>query len=190
MQFKYVKCLRHLHCINEACLQLSRDGHKSPNKLYWEASSPEIFVPEMDNSQIRKCSLVYRVCKKIPSCLALCEASMYYVVSWNPKMTCVAVHFGSHDHLVADGEPWEAICMIHEAVKAWVSQTPKAKLSAIEMAVTRDVFLKELVDETSEGHKLTETELHVLFDKWAKLGTPNMRNIILKKRSRTRGHGE
>ena len=68
---------------------------------------------------------------------------------------------------------------------------PKAKLSAIGMAVTRDVLLKELVDELYEGRKLSELELHALFDKWGKLGTPNMRNIILEERSRsTRAHGE
>ena len=45
LQFKYVICLGHLRCIIEACPQLCRDGHMTPNELYWERSSPEIFVP-------------------------------------------------------------------------------------------------------------------------------------------------
>ena len=61
-------------------------------------------------------------------------------------MTCAAVHFGTHDHLVAPSESREAISEIHDAVKEQVSRTPKAKLSAIGMVVTRDVLLKELVD--------------------------------------------
>ena len=67
---------------------------------------------------------------------------------------------------------------------------PKAKFSAIGMAVIRKVLLKELVDESSEGPKLTDTELRAFFDKWAKIEIPNMRNIISEERSRTRGHGE
>ena len=116
-----MKCLGHLCCMNEACPQLSRDGSKSPNELYWEGSSPEIFISGMDNSQICKCSLVCCVCKKTPSCFAMCEASMYYVVSRNPKMTRAALHFGTHDHHVADNESREAISEIHEAVKAQFS---------------------------------------------------------------------
>ena len=107
--------------MNEACLHLSQDESKAPNELYWEGSSLEIFVPGMDNSQICKCSLVCRVCKMTPSCLALCEASIYYIVSQNPKMTCAAMHFGTHDYLVADGESREANSEIHEIVKAHVS---------------------------------------------------------------------
>ena len=49
LQFKYVKCLGQLHCMNETCPQLYRDGPMTPNKLYWEGSSPEIFVPGIDN---------------------------------------------------------------------------------------------------------------------------------------------
>ena len=106
-------------------------------------------------------------------------------------MTYAALHFGTHDHPVALGECWEAISEIHDAIKAQVSRTPKAKLSAIKMAVTKDVLLKELVNESYEGRKLSDLELHALFDKWAKLRTPNMQNIILKERSRsTRAHGE
>ena len=191
LQFKYVKCLRHLRCINDACPQLCKDGPMTPNKLYREEFSPEIFVPGMDNSQICKCSLVCHLYKKTPSCLAMCEALMYYVVSQNPRMTHAVVHFGTHDHPVAPGESWEAISKIHDVVKAQVSRTPKAKLRAIRMVVTRDVLLKELVDESCEGRKLFELELHALFDKWAKLGTSNMQNIISEERSRsTRAHGE
>ena len=58
------------------------------------------------------------------------------------------------------------------------------------MAVNREVLLKELVDETCEGRRLTKLELQALFDKWTKLGTSNMRNIISEERSKARGHGE
>ena len=61
LQFKYVKCLGHLRCMNETCPQLCRDGPMTPNELYWEGSSPEIFVPRFDNGQICKCSLVCRL---------------------------------------------------------------------------------------------------------------------------------
>ena len=128
----------------------------TPNELYWEGSSPEIFVPGIDNSQIRKCSLVCRLCKRTPSCLARCDAMMYYVVSRNPRMTRAAVHFGTHDHPIAPGESREAISEIHDAMKEQAFRTPKAKLSAIGMAVARDVLLKELVDESGKGHKLSE----------------------------------
>ena len=115
---------------------------------------------------------------------------MYYVVSKNPRMTCGAIHFGTHIHPIADGESREAVSKIHDAMKAHVARTPKAKLSMIRMAVSRNVLLKELIDEICKGRKLTKLELHALFDKWVKLGTPNMQNIISEEKSKTRGHGE
>ena len=78
---------------------------------------------------------------------------MYYVVSKDPRMTHAAVHFGTHDHPVVGGNCKEANNEILDFVKAQVARTPKARLSAIGMAVSREVLLKELVDETCEGQK-------------------------------------
>ena len=55
-------------------------------------------------------------------------------------MTRAAVHFYTHDYPVAPGESREAISEIHDAMKVQVSRTPKTKLSAIGMVITRDIF--------------------------------------------------
>ena len=51
-------------------------------------------------------------------------------------MTHAVVHFGTHNHPIAPGESRKAISEIHDAIKAQVSRTPKAKLRAIVMAVS------------------------------------------------------
>ena len=43
--------------------------------------------------------------------------------------------------------------------------------------------MKDLVDESREGKKLTEEELKQIFDKWAKLSNSSIRNMIAAARS-------
>jgi hypothetical protein len=59
-----------------------------------------------------------------------------------------------------------------------VARTLNAKISAIGMAVGRELLLKGLLDEGANGQKLTETELAQIFDKWAKLEKNTIRNLI------------
>ena len=104
------------------------------------------------------------------------------VVPKNPKMTRVAVHIGTYVHLVADGDFREAMDLICGQIMTQVALTPNAKSSAIGMAVEKELLLKGILDEHSEGRKLIEEELAQIFDKWSKLGSMSLRNLITKAR--------
>ena len=108
---------------------------------------------------------------------------MFYVVSKNPYMSRAVVHIGHHDHLVASRECREALDSIHDEILHQVGKTPNTKVDAIRMAVGRELLLKGLVDESGNGRKFTKEELKHVFDKWAKLSTPSIRNIISEARS-------
>jgi hypothetical protein len=50
------------------------------------------------------------------------------------------------------------------------------------MAVGKELLLKGLLDEDVNGQKFTETELAQVFDKWAKLGSNTIWNLIAMAR--------
>ena len=93
-------------------------------------------------------------------------------------MSRACVHLGTHEHLVATGECREAMNIIRERVRDQVLKTPHAKASAISLAVGRELLLKGLVDESSEGTKLTEEDLAQVFEKWSALSTLCVNNMI------------
>jgi hypothetical protein len=80
-------------------------------------------------------------------------------------MTRAAVHLGTHDHLVVDGDCTEAMDLIRDQIMSQVARTLNAKISTIGMAVGKELFLKGLLDEGANGRKLSETKLAQVFDK-------------------------
>jgi hemerythrin-like domain-containing protein len=48
------------------------------------------------------------------------------------------------------------------------------------MAMEKELLLKGLLDEHGEGRKLIEDELAQVFDRWAKLGSRSLRNLIVE----------
>jgi hypothetical protein len=109
---------------------------------------------------------------------------MFYIVPKNPNMNRVAVYIGTHNHLVVvvDGDCREAMDLIRNQIMTQVALIPNAKNSAIGMAIGKELLLKGLLVEHGEGRKLTEDELAQVFDKWAKLGSRSLRNLIFEAR--------
>ena len=97
-------------------------------------------------------------------------------------MTRAVVHIGTYNHPVADGECKEAMDFIRGQILTEVARTPNAKTSAIGLAVGKELLLKSLFNEGDDGRKLTECEIALIFDKWAKLGSHTVLNMIAKAR--------
>jgi hypothetical protein len=155
---------------------------KAPNDLYWESNSPEVLVPGSMSCTPTKCTVVCRFCKSTPVCLKLCLGKMFYIIPKNYNMSRAAVHIGFHDHPVADGDCREALELIWNQIFAQVAKMPNAKNSAIGLAVGKELLLKGLIDESCNGRKLSEGELEQVFDKWSKLGSHTVRNLIPEAR--------
>jgi hypothetical protein len=72
--------------------------------------------------------------------------------------------------------------LIRGQIMTQVALTPNAKNSTIGMAVGKELLLKGLLVENNEGKKLTKEELAQVFDKWSKLGSRSLRNLISEAR--------
>jgi hypothetical protein len=155
---------------------------KASNNLYWEGNSPEVLVLGPTSCTPTKCTIVCRFCKSTLVCLKLCSCKMFYIIPKNYNMSRVAIHIGFHDHLVADGDCKEALELIRNQIFAQVAKTPDAKNSAIGLAVGKELLLKGLLDESCNGRKLSEGELEQVFDRWSKLGSHMVRNLISEAR--------
>ena len=59
-------------------------------------------------------TLVCSICKRPPSCIAICPAKVYYVLG-KQTTTHAFVHLGTHSHPVKDGElrdMWDRTCSL------------------------------------------------------------------------------
>ena len=133
--------------------------------MYWSGSSPDVLTPGNPKALSLKCKVICKYCKETPSCLALCNCKMYYVVLKDPTMSRACVHFGTHMHLVEKGECRDVVLQIWNEIKVQVEKTPTAKASAIGIAMERKLFMKELVDENSDGKILLQNDLDLIFEK-------------------------
>ena len=157
LSFRYVKCLGHLRCPNDFCPYLERCSEY--NEKYWEGSTPEVLILGQAIDTPRRCTLLCRICKSTSICLKLCLYKMFYITSKDPHISCACVHLGIHKHPIATGECWKAMDIIRERVRDHVTKTPHVKASAISLAVGRELLLKDLVDDSGKGTKLTEENL-------------------------------
>ena len=148
------------------------------NEMYWAGSSPDVLTPGHSSKPSPKCKLVCKHCKSTPSCLVLCPCRMYYIVSKDPLMSKACVHIGTHGHLVAKGHCRDALIQIREKVKVEVAQTSNATPSAISLAVGKELLMQGLIDEDGGRKDFLEDELSLVFEKWSKLSTSSMSNMI------------
>ena len=93
-------------------------------------------------------------------------------------MTKACDHIGYHEHPIAKGLCHDAVIQIREKVKDQVSRTPNATPSAISLAVGKELLMQGLINEDSTGSALLEGELSLVFEKWLKLNTSSMNNMI------------
>ena len=148
------------------------------NEMYWAGSSLDVLTPGPLSKPSPKCKLVCKHCRRTPSCLVLCPCRMFYIVSKDPLMSRACVHIGTHGHLVAKGYCRDALIQIRKKVKDEVARTPNATSSAISLAVGKKLLLQGLIDEDGGGNNLLEGELSLVFEKWSKLSTSSMNNMI------------
>jgi hypothetical protein len=71
------------------------------NELAWDGFTTTSFQVECQPSS--QSSIICKICKTPPACVATCEARIYYVFGGD-HMTRECLHLEVHDHLVKDGE--------------------------------------------------------------------------------------
>ena len=103
---------------------------------------------------------------------------MYYVVSKDPLMIRACIHIGTHKNLVAKGHYRDAMVQIQKMVKDQVVKSPNATPSAILLVVGKELLMQGLIDEDGGGFAMSKGELSLVFEKWSKLSTSSMNNMI------------
>jgi hypothetical protein len=102
LSFRTSTCIGHLRCENQDCEYTSRIHRTSPvNEREWVGltmTTIPIGQPAPPGS-----SLVCKICKVPPICVATCSARIYYV-SGAANMTRACLQLGVHEHPVKVGK--------------------------------------------------------------------------------------
>lgn len=59
-------------------------------------------------------------------------------------MSCAWIHFGLHNHPIAKGDCREFVEVVKKLITDEVIQTPNAKVSSIQLAVSKEFLLQHL----------------------------------------------
>jgi hypothetical protein len=105
LTFRTSTCIGHLRCENQDCEYTSRIHRTSPvNEQEWDGFTMTpipIGQPASAGS-----TLVCKICKVPPICVATCAALIYYVYGAG-NMTRACLYLGVHEHPVKVGEDHE-----------------------------------------------------------------------------------
>ena len=173
LTFRKSVCPGHLQCSNADCDYITRNPGKV-NSTEWAGVLPTPY--EVGCIRPPNSSLVCKICRIPPICLATCGARIFYVYSSDKDTSRAAIHLGRHVHPVSDGVCLETLDRVYECVAQEVQRTPTAKASAIVMAASK-TFLSDYLFRSTPGH-LQGASLDSVMDKFVTLSSANARNMI------------
>ena len=121
-------CAGHLKCMKRKCdFQNRRPRATEFKETDWSRLTAYPF--RVGEYPPPKSTLVCKICRVPPTCLASCPARVYYVFG-KKNMTRARVHIGFDDHPVGYRECRESKVKIENLVEAAVQKNPTAKPSA------------------------------------------------------------
>ena len=178
LTFRTSSCAGHLHCGNLNCDYTTRIHRTSPmNEMEWDGFTPMPFIvgePAPNGS-----TLVYKICKVPPVCIAHYGARIYYVLG-PTNMTCACMHTGVHNHPVKVGEDQEMIERTRKLIEEQVKRTPKATNSAIVMEANKELVGELLIDpKEAPIRKFDLEELVPVLANCKYMSYPSIKNDII-----------
>ena len=102
LTFRSSTCIGHLRCENQECEYTTRIHHTSSVNEREQDGFTVITFPVGQRAPTGS-TLVCKICKVSPICVAACAARVYYVFG-AAHMTRVCLHLGVNDHPVKVGE--------------------------------------------------------------------------------------
>ena len=123
-------------------------------------------------------TLVWKICKVPPICIAACAARVYYVFG-AAHMTRACLHLGVHDHLVKVGEDQGIKERTRQLTKEQVERTPRATNSTIVMEASKELVSDLLIHpEGAAVRKFDLEELLPVLEKCKYMSSPNIKNDV------------
>jgi hypothetical protein len=102
LTFRTSTCIGHLSCENQDCEYTTRIHHTSPiNEREWDGFTVTT-IPIGQPAPIGS-TLVCKICKVPPICVATCAARIYYVYGAT-NMIRACLHLGVHEHPIKVGD--------------------------------------------------------------------------------------
>jgi hypothetical protein len=177
LTFRTSTCIGHLRCENQDCEYTSRIHHTSMvNEREWNGfimTTIPIGQPAPAGS-----SLVCKICKVPPVCIATCTARIYYVFG-AANMTRACLHLGVHEHPVKVGEDQEIKKRTRKLIEEQVEKTPKATNYTIVMEASKELMGELLIDPKGVlVRKYDLKELVSVLEKCKYMSSPSIKNDV------------
>jgi hypothetical protein len=178
LRFRTSKCVGHLRCENKECEYLHRTHRISPvNETEFDGLALQSFA--IGQVSATESTFVCKVCKEPPSCLAICDAKIYYVTS-KRNTTRACIHLGSHKHPVKIGDYRDTKEKINSLIGEQLHRTPLATKSSIVLEASKDLVGEYLLRNEDEPNKvLSFEELVPVLDRCKDMGSPSIRNRVV-----------
>jgi len=184
LKFRKSSCAGHLVCTTLECDYFKRSSKH--NKTEWCGYSSAPFY--VGANPPKGSTLLCKICKYPLEYVGICDARIYYAFSDIALMTWACIHLGNHTHPVASGTSRESVDTISSLIAIQVEENPTATNSTIALAASKQFLDNHLIDN-DEGPKemLQEKSLEDVMDRFQRLSSPNIRNIITSFRSIGKG---
>jgi hypothetical protein len=175
LKFRKSTCTGHLQCLNPACDFIDRNPRKV-NSTEWVGFT--LGPIPVGGEHPPNSTPVCKVCHTPPVCVELCPAKIFHVTCRDPNVTRVAIHLGSHKHLVSDGTCQETFDHMYECIGEQVLRTPNAKNFAIMLGASKIFLADYLIRATpGQGH-LRGTPMAEVMDKFETMSDSNIRHFV------------
>ena len=148
LAFRSSTCVGHLQCQNPSCDYLQR-AHRSSKVNDTEFGGFTIQPFPLSSVVPSGSTLVCRICKEPPKCIALCEAKIYYVHRKESSQRA-CIHLGSHQHPVKVGHCRDSRKRINALLEEHVERTPQATHSKIVFEASKDIVGEFLLSGNSD----------------------------------------
>ena len=181
LSFRSSSCVGHLRCNNKECEYLIRRPRIfEVNETEFEGCTLQAFV--VDQAPPTESTLVCKVCKEPPSCIATCGAKIYYVAG-KSNHTRACIHLGNHDHPVKVGDYRDTKAEISGLIEEQIEKTPQATKSAVVLEASKVLIGSYLLQpDDAPPKKLSLEELIPVFDRCKDMASPNIRNKVMSFR--------
>jgi hypothetical protein len=177
LTFRTSTCIGHLRCENQDCEYTSRIHRTSPvNERDWDGFT--VTTIPVGQPALAGSSLVCKICKVPPICIAACAARIYYV-SGATNMTHACLHLGVHKHPMKVGEDQEIKERTRKLIEEQVERTPKTTNSAIVMEASKELVGELLIDpEGAPVRKYDLEELVPILEKCKYMSSTSIKNDV------------
>jgi hypothetical protein len=122
LAFRSSTCVGHLQCQNPSCDYLQRAHRTSKvNDTEFDGFTKEPFP--LSGIVPSGSTLVCRICKQPPKCIALCDAKIFYVHGKESSQRA-CIHIGTHQHPVKVGDCKDSRKRINALLEEHVERSP------------------------------------------------------------------